>query len=212
MGLIYETDPAKAQALQSDVLLQSLATNPYFAASSIPTKNAKLATTKQDIIRAINEIVSNFSALKIATDTNVNKVLQALGDFTADTTLLDKLKAIDGNLIEALAKVNTTAQNASASADSAASRIEIVRQQIEEAGATFEDEQELTEDTNVVKLQYTPVDASKIDLYINGVKYGKKFFTYDADTNSITWINIGKYIGFDLEATDIITAIYSRRA
>lgn len=219
MALIYETDPTKAQGLQSDVLLQNLATNPYFASSSIPTRNAKLATTKQDIIRAINEIVSNFAALKISTDTNVSKVLTTIGDFTANAALLEKLKSIDGTLIDALSKVNSTAMGANDSAKtaadaatSAATTVQTVKQQIDAAGTSFEDEQELANDTNIIKLQYVPVDPDQIDLYINGVKYGKKMFSYNTATNSITWKNIGPRIGFDLETGDVVTAIYNRRA
>lgn len=99
---MFETDTEKAQQIQSDVLLESTANNPYFTAHKVPAKNKALNTTDKKIVGAINELLKKQNSLQNAVQNSINQSFDATGDIISHPDLLERLREISPSLIEAV--------------------------------------------------------------------------------------------------------------
>ena len=108
---MFETDTEKAQQIQSDVLLEKTSDNPNFAYHKVPAKNKSLDTSDKRIVGAINELLKKQNSLQNAVQTSINQSFVATGDIISDPELLERLRAVSPNLIEAVCdheeKINT---------------------------------------------------------------------------------------------------------
>lgn len=108
---MFETDTEKAQQIQSDVLLEKTSDNPNFTYHKLAAKNKSLDTSDKRIIGAINEILKKQNALQTAVQTSINQSFDATGDIISEPELLERLRAVSPNLIEAVCdheeKINT---------------------------------------------------------------------------------------------------------
>lgn len=90
---------------QYNVLWQTTATNPLLPYSAIASQNKSLATNAKQVIKAINEVLTNNKLTQSTLDsfmTNFNTFVALIGDTYADLTLTPKLDAIGDNVILAL--------------------------------------------------------------------------------------------------------------
>ena len=108
---MFETDTEKAQQIQSDVLLEKTSDNPNFTYHKLAAKNKSLDTSDKRIVGAINEILKKQNALQTAVQTSINQSFDATGDIISDPSLLERLREVSPNLIEAVCdhdeKINT---------------------------------------------------------------------------------------------------------
>lgn len=108
---MFETDTEKAQQIQSDVLLEKTSDNPNFVYNKLAAKNKSLDTSDKRIVGAINELLKKQNSLQSAVQTSINQSFDATGDIISDPELLERLRAVSPNLIEAVCdheeKINT---------------------------------------------------------------------------------------------------------
>lgn len=133
-------------------------------------------------------------------------------------------KAINA-LNDQLNAAANTANSASTAADSAANAVaevktnitNIIKEQITQkmteivSGGIQSDEFEPADKSGVFKLNKQPLDPSNILFYVNGIKYSKKNFVYDKETNTVKWTGFKDEShpkGFSIEPSDSVSVVY----
>lgn len=191
---MFSTDTEGMQQIQSDVLLESLSTNPYFKKSTIANKNKALTTNSEFIVGAINEILKKHNTSIVTTDTALNQVYDIVGNVNSNPELLVKLKEIGDNLILAIIALNDKINQLQSNVSVKKSYCQVIN--IDEGTQ------------NVFKLTYIPCSIMKF--YVNGILYSlNKEYTYDEEANTITWIfdKISE-LGFSISAPSVVSIIY----
>lgn len=172
--------------LQSDILGESLSKNPLMKKSSLPTKNKKLNTNQQVIVPAINEILKAQENLTKLTEDALNNMYRTLGNLSADSMLANKITSRGASVIDLLADITDLVTK------------------------VYEDKFYVAENENRTEFKLTHVPAGKIKLFIDGIRYfngndKENFFTYNKDTNTVTWINTDENTeGFQLSDMDVV--------
>ena len=104
---MYAQDTNKANQIQSDVLIETTANNPNFKASKISSKNTAFQTDDKRVVGAINELAERQDTLQLSVKASIDKQYEVLGDVISKPELLDKLKNVSENLIDAVVKCDS---------------------------------------------------------------------------------------------------------
>lgn len=206
MAFKFDTDDTRGQALQSDALLENTSSNPYFKASTNAKLNKAFKTTTKHTVGAVNEVFDALNNLILKVNENIESTKTLLKTSTEDA---NDLATLEGTFIHAVMSTKKS--------------VDAINEAIEKgtigggatspaSGSIFNDEPSVTSNSQVAfVLTKTPKDTANILFFINGIKYSQKNWTYDKDSNTITWTSIKSNTtvkGFDIAMSDEITAVY----
>lgn len=179
----------KINELQSDILGEKLTNNPLMKASKIASKTKALDTNSKTVITAINEILKSLSNLDNKTNDNLNNMYSVLGNFSKAPELVNELTSRGAETILALA----------------ANNYDTIREIQDFAKDDYEDVFHVAEGQTQSKFALTHKPIGKIRMYIDGIRYFKECITYDADTNTVKWVNDSSNPeGFDITDADVV--------
>ena len=169
--------------IQNDVLTTVLTNN-----SKISKINS-LRTTAKSIIKAINEL---------------NGLLGAA---------VDQAQTATQNAQEASAAIKTTKNEIQQSMQNVVKEVVVKEAAFGERVQLCDDELDCHNDGQTIfPLNHKPVRDGDILFYVNGVKYPKDDYRYDAKANNITWLNAVRNEAhphaFDIKKTDSVSAVY----
>lgn len=179
----------KINELQSDILGEKLTNNPLMKASKFASKSKALDTDSKTIVTAINEILKNLNSLDGKTDDNLNNMYSVLGNFAKTPALVNELTSRGAETILALA-TNT---------------YDTVQEIRDFAKDDYEDVFHVAEGQTQSEFALTHKPIGKIRMYIDGIRYFKECIEYDADTNTVKWVNDSSNPeGFDITDADVV--------
>jgi len=179
----------KINELQSDILGEKLTNNPLMKASKMASKTKALNTDSKTIVTAINEILKNLNSLDGKTDDNLNNMYSVLGNFAKTPALVNELTSRGAETILALA----------------ANTYDTVQEIQDFAKDDYEDVFHIAEGQTQSEFVLTHKPIGKIRMYIDGIRYFKECIEYNADTNTVKWVNDSSNPeGFDITDADVV--------
>jgi hypothetical protein len=175
--------------LQSDILGEKLTNNPLMKASKVQAKNKALTTSQKTIVNAINELVAKITELSSSTSSDLNTMYSVIGAFQENPELKNELTSRQAETILALAAQTY---------DEVQAIKEIAKDDFEDIFSIPEGEVR-----SEFKLAHTPL--GKIRFYVDGIRYFKDCIEYNAETNTVKWVNdSSKPEGFDITDADVV--------
>ena len=175
--------------LQSDILGEKLTNNPLMKASKVLAKNKALNTSQKTIVNAINELITKITELGSSTSLDLNTMYSVIGSFQKNPELINELTSRQAETLLALATQTY---------DEVQTIKEIAKDDFEDIFSIPEGEVR-----SEFKLTHTPL--GKIRFYVDGIRYFKDCIEYDAETNTVKWINdSSKPEGFDITDADVV--------
>lgn len=183
-------EPTKSfNELQSDILGEKITSNPLMKASKMAAKNKALNTKQKTVINAINELLTNVGSSQAQTDKSLAQMYDVLGNFAQNPELLNELTSRGAETILALA----------------ANTYDTVQEIQDFAKDDYEDIFHVAEGQTQSEFALTHKPIGKIRMYIDGIRYFKECITYDADTNTVKWVNDSSNPeGFDITDADVV--------
>lgn len=159
----------------------------------------------------------------LTTDTSTNAKITGLKKLKTDNkivtkaineifSLLSTISAQSGNAVTSANEANEAVSNMKDEVPSIVQEVLIQKMTEIISGGIYNDELTCADNQTVFVLTKKPLDKDNILFYVNGVKYPKNNFSYDAEANTITWNNVvvdeDHPHAFALKATDVISAVY----
>jgi len=183
-------EPTKSfNELQSDILGEKLTNNPLMKASKMATKNKALNTKQKTIVNAINELLTALDGAQAQTKKSLAQMYDVLGDFAQNPELLNELTSRGAETILALA----------------ANTYDTVQEIQNFAKDDYEDVFHIAEGQTQSEFALTHKPIGKIRMYIDGIRYFKECIEYNAETNTVKWINDSSNPeGFDITDADVV--------
>lgn len=179
----------KINELQSDILGEKLTNNPLMKASKIASKTKALDTKSKTIVTAINELLKGFDNLESVTLDSMNSMYSVLGNFGSDPELINELTSRGAETILALA----------------ANNYDTIQEIRDFAKDDYEDVFHVAEGQTQSEFVLTHKPIGKIRMYIDGIRYFKECIEYNADTNTVKWVNDSSNPeGFDITDADVV--------
>lgn len=220
----YLTGDAFEQ-LQYDALWESTENNSLLPYSTSSRKNKALYTTQKRIIGAINEILLEAHKATNNVDNFITRFNTIMGNEIVDTELLTNLQKVDENVFKSIYtlynKIGTVEGSLLTPEDITKSIDDYMKDfaiNLDDLTKNFtEVEQVINSETlnlenQQITLDNTPTLKSDVNIFINGIYYGKDCF--DITDNVITWIFKENNNGFDLNLEEfdiIIKYIYNNK-
>lgn len=183
-------EPTKSfNELQSDILGEKITNNPLMKSSKMVAKNKALNTKQKTVINAINELLTNLGGSQAQTEKSLAQMYDVLGNFAQNPELLNELTSRGAETILALA----------------ANTYDTVQEIQDFAKDDYEDIFHVAEGQTQSEFALTHKPIGKIRMYIDGIRYFKECITYDADTNTVKWVNDSSNPeGFDITDADVV--------
>ena len=173
--------------LQADILGEDVKTDhPYLKKNKSAAKSKLLNTDRTFIIGAINELLDKQNALDESTKRMLSDVYSVLGQVTSDMTLGERVLAEAPSLIEL--SLNNSKK---------------IRRN--ENTKFYEQNIQVTDDTETFNLDKTNIDFSTFKFYVNGIYYpqNKNFYLVDQENNTVTWLYNESNDGFALKDSEV---------
>ena len=179
----------KINELQSDILGEKLTNNPLMKASKIASKTKALDTNSKTIVTAVNEILKNLNSLSDKDNDSLNNIYSVLGNFVKTPELVNELTSRGAETVLALAA-------------KAYDDVQVIK---DLARDDYEDVFHIAEGQTQSEFVLTHKPIGKIRMYIDGIRYFKECIEYDADTNTVKWVNTSENPeGFDITDADVV--------
>ena len=179
----------KINELQSDILGEKLTNNPLMKASKIASKTKALDTNSKTIVTAVNEILKNLNSLSDKDNDSLNNMYSVLGNFVKTPELVNELTSRGAETVLALAA-------------KAYDDVQVIK---DLARDDYEDVFHIAEGQTQSEFVLTHKPIGKIRMYIDGIRYFKECIEYDADTNTVKWVNTSENPeGFDITDADVV--------
>ena len=187
----------KINELQSDILGEKLTNNPLMKASKIASKTKALDTNSKTIVTAVNEILKNLNSLSDKDNDSLNNIYSVLGNFVKTPELVNELTSRGAETVLALAA-------------KAYDDVQVIK---DLARDDYEDVFHIAEGQTQSEFVLTHKPIGKIRMYIDGIRYFKECIEYDADTNTVKWVNTSENPeGFDITDADVVIEYDYNRA
>ena len=179
----------KINELQSDILGEKLTNNPLMKASKVASKTKALDTNSKTIVTAVNEILKNLNSLSDKDNDSLNNMYSVLGNFVKTPELVNELTSRGAETVLALAA-------------KAYDDVQVIK---DLARDDYEDVFHIAEGQTQSEFVLTHKPIGKIRMYIDGIRYFKECIEYDADTNTVKWVNTSENPeGFDITDADVV--------
>jgi len=179
----------KINELQSDILGENLTNNPLMKASKFASKTKALDTNSKTIVTAVNEILKNLNSLSDKDNDSLNNMYSVLGNFVKTPELVNELTSRGAETVLALAA-------------KAYDDVQVIK---DLARDDYEDVFHIAEGQTQSEFVLTHKPIGKIRMYIDGIRYFKECIEYDADTNTVKWVNTSENPeGFDITDADVV--------
>ena len=179
----------KINELQSDILGENLTNNPLMKASKFASKTKALDTNSKTIVTAVNEILKNLNSLSDKDNDSLNNIYSVLGNFVKTPELVNELTSRGAETVLALAA-------------KAYDDVQVIK---DLARDDYEDVFHIAEGQTQSEFVLTHKPIGKIRMYIDGIRYFKECIEYDADTNTVKWVNTSENPeGFDITDADVV--------
>ena len=187
----------KINELQSDILGENLTNNPLMKASKFASKTKALDTNSKTIVTAVNEILKNLNSLSDKDNDSLNNMYSVLGNFVKTPELVNELTSRGAETVLALAA-------------KAYDDVQVIK---DLARDDYEDVFHIAEGQTQSEFVLTHKPIGKIRMYIDGIRYFKECIEYDADTNTVKWVNTSENPeGFDITDADVVIEYDYNRA
>ena len=187
----------KINELQSDILGENLTNNPLMKASKFASKTKALDTNSKTIVTAVNEILKNLNSLSDKDNDSLNNIYSVLGNFVKTPELVNELTSRGAETVLALAA-------------KAYDDVQVIK---DLARDDYEDVFHIAEGQTQSEFVLTHKPIGKIRMYIDGIRYFKECIEYDADTNTVKWVNTSENPeGFDITDADVVIEYDYNRA
>ena len=176
--------------LQSDVLAENLASNPYLKYHVIIEKNKQLNTTSKNVIGAINEVLRKTNSASTTNKAALAELYNVLGHVGVQPELTKKVLSHSTSLIQLVLDM-------------------LDRIDSNDALRTIDYKDQYTVGETVqhtFRLSHKPRNES-VKFFVNGVQYSnihKVAYTYDSDQNQITWLFTEDNHGFDITDSEVV--------
>lgn len=172
--------------MQHDILAEDLSGNPLMKKTKNEMTSAKLITTNQRVVGAVNELVKNQENLSVITKNALQTMYNILGDTLLNEDLKERLQQIAPTVIEAVLLLNERAEEEK----------DFIKDDYEDVFLVGE------ETSHVFCLSHRPI--GKIRLYIDGLRYFSNTYTYSREKNAVEWIFTADNGGFDIEDSEVV--------
>jgi flagellin-like hook-associated protein FlgL len=195
------------EQLQYDALWESINENSLLPASTSSRKNRSLNTANKRVITAINEVYSKATNAASLANNISDRFDRIIGNEVADPTLLENLKEIDDNFFKAIYTMykkieEGTSETPDEIKEYVDNAINELRSSLSDIDTKLRSTEEVitTISNQTFLITKVPSTISDTDLFINGIYYGKEY--YSINNKTITWEFTAEEGGFDLDASN----------
>lgn len=149
----------------------------------------------------------------LTTDVSANSLISKVKQLkTSQKTIIKALNDISSKLDQAIEKANTANTDAAETKKLVSSSGAGSAQTATAPSITLQNDEFVCADSQTeFVLSKTPKDANNILFLVNGVKYARSDFSYNASSNKATWTGIkdeNHPRGFSLAHTDVVSIVY----